>query len=370
MSRPSTAPVWVPDPQIVLAQLASGILGYAQQTADRSAFRLPYPANLQLALDRLTLLAWHQETESPASVVELLSWAGTPFAEWPIDLPDADVDPEESLLAYGRPTAICEELGSLRGDVEGEMRENALIRAVMDRTQAAQAPASYVAFRRLLVEYPVLTALELDTRLADPELALVADQVRQAYPEAPPEAAADGVVRTCGGCRGLLLPLDDDRTWTCEDDSCSAPGTAGPIHPAAEGVRWLRRELRTFITAPGRAELRIAQVVADMGVAVELWPDFDACDLSVFAERPWVADVKAWRNPTRLGRALRARMFSVPAHADRAYVVVGQEQVRAQQRYIERLRRACPAVRPGQRVVAVSEKQFVEAVRRRVENES
>ncbi|WP_433300968.1 hypothetical protein ACQP2F_04740 [Actinoplanes sp. CA-030573] len=370
MSRPSTVRAWVPDPRIVLAQLASGILRYAEETADRSAFRLPYPANLQLALDRLSLLAWHQETAAPASVVELLQWAGTPFADWPLTLPDADVDPEESLLAHGRPTAICEELGSLRGDVEGEMRENALIRAVMDRTQAAQAPASYVAFRRLLVEHPVLTALELDVRLADPDLALVADQVRQAYPDAPPEAAADGVVRTCGGCGGLLLPLDDDRTWTCEDDSCPDPGRAGPKHPAAEGVRWLRRELRTFIAAPGRAELRIAQAIEGMGASVALWPDFDACDLSVFAERPWVADVKAWRNPTRLGRALRARMFTVPADAERAFIVIGQEQVRAQQRYIERLRRACPAVRPGQRVLAVSEKQFLEAVRRRVENES
>lgn len=370
MSRAPTAPSWVPDPQIVLAQLASGILQYAEETADGPAFRLPYPANLQRALDRLSLLAWHQTTTPPASVVELLQWAGTAFADWPLELADADVDPEESLLVHGRPTAICEELGSLRGDVEGEMRENALIRAVMDRTRAAQAPASYVAFRRLLVEHPVLTALELDIRLADPELALVADQVRQAYPTAPPEAASDGVVRTCGGCRGLLLPLDDDRTWACEDDSCPDPGKAGPVHPAAEGVRWLRRELRTFITAPGRAELRIAQAVADMGVPVILWPDFDACDLSVFAERPWVADVKAWRNPTRLGRALRNRMFSVPADADRAFVVIGQEQVRAQQRYIERLRRACPAVRPGQPVLAVSEKQFLDAVRRRVEGES
>lgn len=370
MSHPSTTPAWVPDPRIVLAQLASGVLRYAEETADRATFRLPYPANLQLALDRLTLLAWHQQADPPASVVELLQWADAPFGDWPIDLPDADVDPEESLLEHGRPTAICEELGSLRGDVEGEMRENALIRAVMDRTQAAQAPASYVAFRRLLVEHPVLTALELDTRLADPALAPVADQVRQAYPEAPPEAAADGIIRTCGGCGGLLLPLDDDRTWTCDDDSCPAAGTAGPVHLAAEGVRWLRRELRTFIAAPGRAELRIARAVADLGVPVELWPDFDACDLSVFGERPWVADVKAWRNPTRLGRALRTRMFTVPAGTDRAFVVIGQEQVRAQQRYIERLRRACPAVRPGQRVVAMSEKQFLETVRRRVENES
>ena len=46
MSPPSAVPVWVPDPGIVLAQLASGILRYAEETTDRSVFRLPYPANL------------------------------------------------------------------------------------------------------------------------------------------------------------------------------------------------------------------------------------------------------------------------------------------------------------------------------------
>ncbi|HMA45943.1 MAG TPA: hypothetical protein VKP11_01820 [Frankiaceae bacterium] len=306
-----TAPPWLPDPRIVVAQLASGILEYFRGAGSGEPFRLPYPANLQLAFDKVTLHGWHQRVTSPSSVVELLQVAQEPFGEWKVALAGADVDPEESLLSYGRPNATCEELGSFRGDVEGEMRENALLRAVMDKTRAAGAPDSYVAFRRLLIEHPAITALALDERLARPELAMLAAEVREAYAPAPLEAIADGVVRTCGGCRGLRLPLDDDRTWVCEDPSCPEPGTAGPDHPASEGVWWLRRELRTFITGPGRAELRIARAVERKGVPVRLWPDFDACDLSVFDERPWVADVKAWRNPVRLARRRRR-----PAAAD------------------------------------------------------
>ncbi|MEV1328425.1 hypothetical protein AB0J20_02470 [Micromonospora costi] len=365
-----TTPAWLPHPHIAVAQLASGILEYAQQAVSGDAFRLPYPANLQLALDRLTLLAWHQGAPAPASVVELLQLAQEPFGDWKIDLTGADVDPDESLLIYGRPTATCEELGSLRGDVEGEIRENALLRGVMDKARAHDAPQSYVAFRELLIRQPAIAAMELDARLADPDLALLSDEVRQAYVEAPPEAMADGVIRTCGGCSGLRLPLDDDRTWVCEDETCPAPGTAGTDHLASEGVWWLRRELRTFITAPGRAELRIADAIGKLGVSVALWPDFDACDIAVFAERPWVADIKAWRNPVRLARRLRERLFTVSPEAERAYVVIGQEQVKAHPRYVARLRKACPQVRPGQRIVAVSETEFIGAVKRRVEAEA
>ena len=61
MSDPQPSPPsWLPSQQIVLAQLASGIIDYAQRIAAGSSFRLPYPANLQLSLDRLTLLAWQQ----------------------------------------------------------------------------------------------------------------------------------------------------------------------------------------------------------------------------------------------------------------------------------------------------------------------
>ncbi|MEV8374992.1 hypothetical protein AB0P21_19810 [Kribbella sp. NPDC056861] len=355
--------------RITMAQLASGIIEYAERLTSGSPFRLPYPANLQLALDRLTLLSWHQRVAPPPSVVDLLQLAHTPFEEWPLDLEDAELDPDESLLTSGRPSIACEELGRLRGDVEAELRETELMHAVLDKSRAHDAPESYVAFRRLLISRPSITSIEIDAMLAEPHLALLAGEVRRAYADAPPEAIADGIVRTCGGCLGLRLPLDDDRTWTCVDDSCPDPSAEGPDHRAAEGVLWLRRELRTFIAGPGRAELRIAQALTELGVETALWPDFDTYDLAAFSERPWVVDVKAWRNPIRLARRLRDRPFVPPAEAERAFIVIAREQIRAQRRYLDRLRKACPPLRSGQRLVAVSEDQFLDAVRRRTETE-
>lgn len=357
---------WLPDGNVAVHLLANGIIEYFDAVQSPQPFRLPYPASLQMALDKLTLVCWRQAVAPPSGVVELLEWAATPFDDWKVELSEVDVDPDESLVRYGRPSTTCEELGTLRGDIEGEVRENALVRAVMDKSQAANCPEAYVAFRRLLIEQPAITALALDGQLAVPELAILADEVRQAYTEAPPEAIADGIVRTCGGCRGLRLPLDDGRTWFCEDATCPAPGTPGPDHPAAEGMCWLRRELRAFIVAPGRAELRIAHAIEGMGGPVRLWPDYDACDLSVFDDRPWVADVKAWRNPARLARRLRARRFAVPANAEKAFIVIAGEQLKGQPDYIKLLHKACPEVRPGQQIVAVSEADFLRQVERRL----
>jgi hypothetical protein len=357
---------WVPDGNIAVHLFASGIIEHFDAAQAPEPFRLPYPASLQMALDRLTLLCWRQTVAPPSGVVELLSWASAPFGDWKLDLAGVDVDPDESLVRYGRPSTTCEELGTLRGDIEGEIRENALIRAVMDKARAANAPQSYVAFRRLLIEQPAITALALDEKLTLPELAILADEVRQAYIEAPPEATADGIVRTCAGCHGLRLPLDDDRTWYCDDPTCPAPAKPGPDHPAAEGMWWLRRELRTYIVTPGRAELRIADMIGSTGVPVQLWPDYDACDLAVFDDRPWAADVKAWRNPNRLARHLKARRFTVPADAERAFIVIAREQLKGQPDYLKRLHKACPEVRPGQPIVAVSEADFLGHIQRRL----
>src|SRR5688572_17485480 len=65
-------PSWLPDGRVIVAQLASGVIDYYQSVSSAEPFRLPYPANLQTALDRLTLLAWHQGAPPPSGVIELL----------------------------------------------------------------------------------------------------------------------------------------------------------------------------------------------------------------------------------------------------------------------------------------------------------
>jgi hypothetical protein len=355
-------PAWLPDSQILLAQLAAGINDYVEITRSVEPFTLPYPSNLQTALNKLTMLCWRHQVAPPSGVVELLEWAGRSFADWPVTLALQDVDADESLLWHGAPTPTCEELGTLRGDVEGEIRENRTVFAVMEKARAHKAPDSYVAFRRLLIEQPLMSLRSLDQHLARPELAMLSAEIRDAYPPVPPEGVADGVVRTCAGCRGLRLSLDRGRHWYCTDASCPDPGRAGPDLAAAEGVVWLRRDLRTFIVGPGRAELRIAAELERRGVAFELWPDFDAYDLAVFSDRRWVVDVKAWRNPTRLGGFLRQRPFEVAPWADRGFVVIATEQVNNTQRYVERLRRACPDLRATTRAVAMSERSFLRQV--------
>lgn len=358
----AAAPLWAPDRAITIAQLATGVREYREAVTAPEGISLPYPDNLQTALNRITLLCQQHAVRPPHGVVELLRWAERPFADWPAALVPDDVDLDEALVVFGAPSQSCLELGALRGDVEAEIRENRLMRAVMGKTRDHGAQRSYVAFRRLLIEQPAMSALELEKHLGRSELALLSTELRQAYLPVPPEAVADGLVRTCAGCRGLRLPVEHD--WQCVDLSCPDPHRAGPDLPAVEGAVWLRRELRMFVTVPGRAELRIAAGLTRRDVPFELWPDFDTFDLSVFTERPWLVDVKAWRNPARLGRHLRSKPIFVPATAERGFVVVAAEETRRSQRYVERLCGACPGLGRG-RLEALSERQFLMRVDRR-----
>src|SRR4051794_21678101 len=98
IATPRQEPTWVPDGGILLAQLAAGINDYVEVTRSQEPFALPYPANLQTALNKLTLLCWRHEVTPPSGVVGLLEWAERPFLDWPVSLAPHDVDPDESLL--------------------------------------------------------------------------------------------------------------------------------------------------------------------------------------------------------------------------------------------------------------------------------
>ncbi|GAA4243247.1 pPIWI_RE_Y domain-containing protein [Dactylosporangium darangshiense] len=362
---------WPEDWEITFVhQLAAGLIEYADLCRVGEPIRLPYPSNLQRALDRLTLMCQVQGVTPPGSVMDLLRWARRPLADWPIGLDVPRLDVDEALLAFGYPSVACEELGRLRGDVEGELRENALIGDVMDVCRANDREDAYVAFRELLIRRPAMSELDLAEQLHRPELALLSAQLRAAYREAPPEALLGGVAQVCGGCGNLRTPAEDMPQRMCVDPACPDPGKPWTELPAVEGVLWIGRELRTFIAAPGRAELRIADSLRAAGVPIELWPRFDACDLAVFSTDVWAVDVKAWASPTRLAARLAARPFHPPSDASRAFIVIADEQCRARPGYLRQLVRALPSLGPGGRVTAMSEREFSGEVKRRLKEES
>ena len=326
---------------------------------------MPYPVSLQRALDRLSVMCIAGGSQPPKSVADLLRWCQRPLGQWKAPLAVDEADDATCLIVGGQPSRECLEWAIAASDVEGEFRERRVVYEALDVCRANDRPDVYVAFRELLISRPAMSELDLATELARPGLSLVASQVQQAYEPAPPEALASGQAVACGHCGNLLLPSFQGELQCAEPD-CTKATLPGRTFPAVEGVRWTGREIRTWICAPGRAELRIRDRLAADGVKAGLWPDFDGADLEItFPDgKRWWADVKTWASPVQLALRLKRRPFLPADGIEKAFIVVGKDQVAGRREYMQTLRNRHPELKSGP-VRAIAESAFVSAVLRR-----
>lgn len=348
--------------ELILSLLASGLLHAHQRVAYGAPLSLPYPAALQRGLDRLTLLAIRAGLPPPAGVPDLLRWCHEPLGSWPLPL-GGDAVASEVLMDLGVPTRACQEWAIDAPDVESEAFENDVIAGVRRICRAAGRQDSYVAFRYLVITTPVLTDLEFQQRLMEPGLDVLATVLKQCYPAAPMECQQGDSVTCCADCGNLLVCSAGG--LTCVDDRCPRPGRVRPgrVLPVVNGVRWLAAPVRTFISSPGRAELRLREAILRLGGAeVELWPNFDAYDLRIVfpGGEAWAVDVKDWSNPVRLARRLR-RIPPDPPWA-LSFIVPAREAVKGWPGYMTTLRSRSQGVRRGLGMAVASEQQLVSRV--------
>ncbi|MEU6190845.1 hypothetical protein [Nocardia sp. NPDC047038] len=131
-------------------------------------------------------------------------------------------------------------------------------------------------------------------------------------------------------------------------------------------MRWLAAPIRTFIAAPGRAELRLEQDLSALGVKVELWPRYDTYDLRI--EFPdghvWAVDVKDWSNPVQLAKQLGPIPSDPPWH--RAFYIPSREAVAETPGYLKTLRERSRTGLRGTGVTIVSERGLVNMAKERL----
>jgi hypothetical protein len=254
-------------------------------------------------------------------MVELI--AGAPAREW---LPASDseavlLDPESM-----HPTQECLELIVDYRDPLGEKFEHAIIDAAFTACREAKSPESYVAFRRLLIRRPTMTQLEMLEAIGeDVFLQPCMEVLKSCYRPAPAGLQADGMFAECAGCGCLLTPVAG-RGWVCDLDRCRGRKSAKigrELEPGAKGgVYHLEYPLRAFVTGPGLSEVDLEDRLVARGVKVEMWPNFDACDLLVILPNGlrWAVDVKDYANGGVLGR--RFTTFKTNPSFDEAFLVV------------------------------------------------
>jgi pPIWI_RE three-gene island domain Y/REase associating with pPIWI_RE len=357
------------DSLLILHLVASGIVQFDRRL-HREPWRLvPYPDALQKGLDKLTVRCLKREAEPPASVPDLLGWCRErPLYDWVLDLGEEIADRSDRLLDGPQPTAFCQEWAVDSRDVESEVIERRLLHGVIATCRQAGDQDGYVAFRRLLIEKPVLTTLQLHVECARPELSRLAEEVRKVYAPAPLEYAESHAVVCCATCGNLLLRSPGGMLH-CGDDRCARETTTvGRRISLAEDPLWLELPFRTFVTAPGRAELWLAKRLERLGVSVELWPEFDAYDLRVgFPDgEAWAVDVKDWASPVALARHLDRVAELVPTSPpwQRAFFVFPQDRLRRRPDYVRAFVNASRALARSPKVAALGEGSFVDAVRR------
>jgi hypothetical protein len=195
--------------------------------------------------------------------------------------------------------------------------------------RSASAPESYTAFRRLLIERPVLTRGELALLTGEPDLLPLIDLTREQYRPASAGSATGGMFAACARCRCLLVPTGTGGWW-CEQDRCRREGPARPgtTYPVDQEVLHLSRPLRIFVTGPGRAEVDLERSLAGLGLMVEMWPGLDAYDLRVHLPggRIWAIDVKDRASPALLGMDATP-LPAAPPH-DAAFLVIPRYRLR------------------------------------------
>lgn len=363
--------------ELTLHLVATGVLALIKVWEKGESLTLPYPNALQQGLNRLAVAGLRRGDAPISSASELLSWCQRPLREWPLNIEGGE---EAGTLLLGTlPTGFCEAWACAASDVEAALTEEKLMLSALSACQSAGAPEAYVAFRRLMIERPVLTALQLQQHLASEDFEVVNEHLRQAYQPAPKACITPQAQLLCCSTCGNLLLRTGDGEMVCEEERCrflhkrheSTP--AGRVLRARDEVVWLKRGLRRFVASPGRAELRLEAELQKLGLDVELWPEFDRYDLRLrFSDgEAWAVDVKDWADPVLLAKRIRAQMPTPIPNSPpwtRAYFVFPQERKQERPDYLRAFKNGCglsEKVSPSLR--AAFECDFLGDVKRKME---
>ncbi|MGM9468461.1 Fis family transcriptional regulator [Streptomyces murinus] len=371
-SNQATRPTSWPDSEGIrlLRNVAGAMVRLGEATGTQSLSR-PYPEEAQNALNQTVLACLLLQAEPPASIPDLITWAAQRSLDrWPLPVPADAVRPGALFLdeMTRQPTQLCYEW-AVDAEASAAISEQPFMNSASTRCQEEEYPEAYRAFRRLLIQRPVLTHRALVTLPAadDQDLGPVGELLHDIYQPAP-VAFLDRkrrVYTACGRCRTLLHPTTSGGLW-CERRACQDRGS---VRPGREyradddgGVRLLIRPLRQWVSAPGILEERLARKLEKIGAGVELWPDYGAYGMRVHMPDDSILAVehKDWTSPALLGRRAAPPLSGPPY--DRCVWVVPAARLREQSTF----RTVFEHYRPARVPELMSDKDLVDIVRRAV----
>lgn len=377
----------LPPEILILHLIATGLIRCKGQIDQGKSMDMEYPIPLQLGLDRLNVQRYRQILPLIKSIPDLLAWCQRPLSNWSLSQTTSIIDPESTLLAGQFTTQLCEDLACSVSDVEADLNERRFMESVFNICKGEQNPQAYIDFRRLLISTSVMTALDLlETREKYPHLDILQELIEAAYEEASLDYMMQGTFSCCPTCGNLQLPDAKRKNFLCEDERCrhiaftrQRQGKTKRLQ-ARERVYWLRRDLRRFITMPGRAELRLEKKLLELnipGLTVEMWPEYDSYDLKVVLPVPHkttksehtiiAVDVKDWANPYLLARKVVTKGIPPTPAWHEAYFVFPKERKHLQPDYVRAFTNTCNSYADrtiiGGKTKAAFENDFIKIVK-------
>jgi len=215
----------------LLGAVASALV-MIDELRDLTVFEMPYPPQIQRALDRMVLHCLRRGARPPRSVPALVHWGyDRCLDEWPLTL-DPDVYPANEFLvdtASGAPTEFCHEI-ALSAETDNPLQEvSGWMAAMSDIAVERNQRSAFSALRRVLTMHPWLTnELMNEVRFAT-KLGALDTYLGDFYPKIGLEYVVGGEIFPCARCgtTTVLTPAFEEgqRVFAVRCPACGRAGT-------------------------------------------------------------------------------------------------------------------------------------------------
>lgn len=242
------------------------------------------------------------------------------------------------------PTADCASIAAISGSFgEDNVVEHGLHTRLRDTAErfGSRRHEAYSGIRELLVRHSLIDERKLIQYMDDRNLSpAVQTVVEDFYDRVPEFWQMRGKVHRCAYCRTLLRPHPDRRKYSdgvCPIRMCAgrqAPEVLERLDPALLLVA--KPQILTYWTGPGIDEISIYDSAQRLGLDSELYPESDACDVSIGGSAIGI-DAKSYSNPISLALRLNRGIGGLIGFR-RRIVAVSDDMIAMNPQYLTTLR--------------------------------
>jgi hypothetical protein len=281
-----------------LRYITTGLIEWEQRQPDKQD---KIPKSLRIGMSQMFLRSLLANDESVAqNIPEFLDRANKPLINWQLASDIQNLSPEISLIEDGFTSEFTRQWQVEGAEVTKQVQEQVL-KDVLDYCQGYQLADEYCAFRKLVIEKPVLEYSEYRRILSSSKLKPLQDFLVKSYIDLDKFEEHD-LYHFCPRCEYVQRKLANG-TYHCRHKFCDRLSAKlnlalKPVIPRNKADRYkiVTPGIHQFITVPGISELYLAAEFRKLGLRVTLWAEIDEYDLLVEFDkkRRWAIDIKDW----------------------------------------------------------------------------